>query len=71
MPEKDDLAVKLAAVEAEIAGLKALLAEIKASRDAERARGDELRQDLAAWRERVPPALPAPERRLWWRRLVG
>jgi excisionase family DNA binding protein len=68
----DDLTVRLAAAEAEIAGLKALVDEIKASRDSERARGDELRQDLAAWRERVPIVLPAPaQRRPWWRRRVG
>ena len=65
MPETGDLAARLAAAEVEITGLKALLA-------AERARGDELRQDIVAWRERVPIALPVPsQRRPWWRRLAG
>ena len=64
-PETGDLAARLAAAEVEITGLKALLA-------AERARGDELRQDIVAWRERVPIALPVPsQRRPWWRRLAG
>ena len=67
--ETPDLEAKLATAEAEIAGPKALLAEVRARSDAqlaaERARGDELRQDLAAWRERVPVALPVPTKRSW------
>ncbi len=64
-PETGDPAARLAAAEAEITALKALLA-------AERARGDELRQDIVAWRERVPIALPvSSQRRPWWRRLAG
>ena len=60
----DGLAVKLAAAEAELAGLKALLAEVKANRD-------ELRQDRDQWRGRAERRLAGPERRPWWRRLVG
>jgi hypothetical protein len=63
-PAKDELAVKLAAAEAEIAGLKALLTEVKAKRD-------ELRQDRDEWRGRAERLLVPPERRAWWRRLVG
>jgi len=59
----DDLAVKLAAAEAELAGLKALLAEVKANRD-------ELRQDRDEWRGRAERLL-TDQRRPWWRRLVG
>jgi excisionase family DNA binding protein len=63
-PAKDELAVKLAVAEAEIAGLKALLTEVKANRD-------ELRQDRDDWRGRAERLLAPPERRAWWRRLVG
>jgi excisionase family DNA binding protein len=60
----DVLAVKLAAAEAQVEGLKALLAEVKANRD-------ELRQDRDEWRGRAERLLAPPERRAWWRRLVG
>jgi excisionase family DNA binding protein len=60
----DVLAVKLAAAEAQVEGLKALLAEVNANRD-------ELRQDRDEWRGRAERLLAPPERRAWWRRLVG
>jgi excisionase family DNA binding protein len=63
----DDLAVKLAALDAEVKGLRDLLAEVRANRD-------ELRQDRDDWRgraERATLALSGPERRSWWRRLAG
>ncbi len=59
----DDLAVRLAAAEAELAGLKALLEEIRSSRD-------DLRGDRDAWRGRAERLL-VDQRRPWWRRLVG
>ena len=61
--ETDDLAIKLAAAEAELRGLKELLAEVKANRD-------ELRQDRDDWRGRAERIL-TDQRRPWWRRLVG
>jgi excisionase family DNA binding protein len=60
----DELAVKLAASEAELSGLKALLAEVNANRD-------ELRQDRDEWRGRAERLLAGPQRQPWWRRLVG
>ena len=63
-PATDELAVKLAVAEAELEGLKALLAEVKANRD-------ELRQDRDEWRGRAERLLAPPERRPWWRRLAG
>ena len=59
----DDLAIQLAAAEAELRGLKELLAEVKANRD-------ELRQDRDDWRGRAERIL-TDQRRPWWRRLVG
>ena len=53
----DELAVKLAAAEAELAGLKALLAEVRSSRD-------ELREDRDAWRGRAERLL-TDQRRRW------
>ncbi len=59
----DDLAVKLAALDAEVKGLRELLAEVKANRD-------DLRQDRDEWRGRAERLL-TDQRRPWWRRLVG
>ena len=59
----DDLAVRLAAAEAELRGLKELLAEVKAHRD-------EPRQERDDWRGRAERIL-TDQRRPWWRRLVG
>jgi uncharacterized coiled-coil protein SlyX len=55
-----ELAARLATLEAEIRGLKDILAEVKSSRD--------------QWRDqvvRLTSALPAPGQRSWWRRLAG
>ena len=64
------LRVRLASLDAEIVGLKAVLierdrvlAEVKANRD-------ELREDRDAWRGRAERLL-TDQRRPWWRRLVG
>lgn len=65
-----ELTTRLAVAEAELAGLKQLLAEV-------RDRLAETRQDRDSWRERAEKAivLPKPDqlerRRPWWRRLVG
>ncbi len=75
-----EVTARLAALEVEIQGLKALLEEVRSSRD-------ELRQDRDSWKgqaERLvlmkpteTPATPATlmpvsvERRSWWRRLAG
>ena len=56
--------LRLATAEAEIAGLKALLEEVRANRD-------EIRKDRDDWRVRAERLLAGPERRPWWRRLVG
>ncbi len=61
--EISELAVTLAAAEEKIEGLKALLAEVRASRD-------ELRQDRDEWRGRAERLL-TDQRRPWWRRLAG
>src|SRR5271165_6657868 len=59
----DETALRLAALDAEVKGLKDLLAEVKANRD-------ELRQDRDEWRGRAERLL-TDQRRPWWRRLVG
>jgi hypothetical protein len=59
---KNDSAVTLAAAEAELAGLKALLAEVKANL--------EMRWDRDEWRGRVERLL-TNQQRPWRRRLVG
>jgi hypothetical protein len=73
--EPDGLAAKIAAAEAEIAGLKALLASERARDEALiaelRTNRDELRQDRDEWRGRAERFLAPPERRPWWRRLVS
>lgn len=67
-----EVAARLAALEAEVRGLRELVAEVKASRD-------DARQTADQWRvqaERLTMVLPAPEaeepaRRSLWKRLVG
>jgi hypothetical protein len=61
----DEMALRLAmaAIEAEVKGLRDLLAEVRASRD-------ELRQDRDEWRGRAERLL-TDQRRPWWRRLAG
>jgi hypothetical protein len=67
-PATDGLALRLAAAEAEFAGLKALLAEVQANRDDMRADRDQVRADRNLWRHR---AAPPPPPRPWWQRLFG
>lgn len=58
-PVTPDVAARMAALEAELAGMKALLAEVRQSRD-----------DWKGQAERL--ALAGPVSRLsWWRRVVG
>jgi excisionase family DNA binding protein len=72
-----EVTARLAALEAEVHGLKALLDEVRSSRE-------ELRQDRDGWKgqaERLalmrsvetptPPPATLMERRPWWRRLTG
>ncbi len=54
-----ELTARLAAAEAELAGLKALLEEVRSSRDRELERADRAERLLV------------DQRRPWWRRLVG
>jgi hypothetical protein len=58
-PTTPDVTGRLAALDAEVRGLRELLAEVKDSRDQWRAQAERL-------------ALTGPgERRSWWRRMVG
>lgn len=55
-----EVVTRMAAMEAELRGLKDMVAELRQSRD--------------SWQEqaaRVTLALPAPDRRPWWKRLAG
>ncbi len=71
--------MKLAAAEEKIEGLKALLSEVRSSRDRELERADraerqahELTQRLALPAPKPQPtAAPEAARRPWWRRVVG
>ena len=56
--------MRLAVAEAELTGLKALLAEVKASRD-------EMRADWDEWKGKAERLLAAPPSPPWWRRLAG
>jgi excisionase family DNA binding protein len=58
-----ETAARLAAAEAEIAGLRELLAEVRGSRD-------DIRADRDEWKGRAERLL-APPSRPWWRRLTG
>lgn len=59
--EKDSVALRMAVLEAELAGLKALIAEVRDSRD-----------NWQAQVTRLTNALPSPSAgRSWWRRLAG
>ena len=62
-PATYETAPRLAALDAEVRGLRDLLAEVKANRD-------ELRQDRDEWRGRAERLL-TDQRRPWWRRLAG
>ena len=66
-PERDpETVARLAAMEAEIAGLKALIAEVRQSRDDWRTQAERL---ALAPPSPPPPCTSAPS--AWWRRLVG
>ena len=52
-----ELVVRLALLDAEVRGLKELHAEVRAARD--------------AWHAQAEQVTLAPQRRPWWRRLVG
>ena len=64
-----EVAARLAALEAEVRGLRELVAEVKASRDTAQVTADQWRVQA----ERVTLALPAPEAkpRRWWQRRAG
>lgn len=60
-PERDpETVARLAALEAEIAGLRDLIAEVRQSRDDWKSQAERLALS--------PPPAPSPT---WWRRLVG
>lgn len=60
----DDLVTRLAVAEAELAGLKALLAEVRGHRDA-------MTTDRDEWKHRAERLLAPPAARPWWRRSAG
>jgi hypothetical protein len=67
-----DVTMRLAALEAEIAGLKDLIEEVKRSRDKAEAACDQWRGQAERLALRPPTPEPmAEERRPWWRRLAG
>ena len=73
-PATDDLAVRMAALDAEVRGLKELLAEVRQSRDAWQAQAEDWKTQASRLTIALPaPALgpiPAPPAKLpWWRRL--
>lgn len=55
-----EMIVRVAAMEAELRGLKDMVAELRQARDGWQAQA-----------ERVTLALPAPERLSWWKRIAG
>ncbi len=68
----NEVARRLAHLEAEVRGLRELVAEVKASRDDAKATADQWRVQA----ERLTMVLPAPEKseaphRPWWKRLIG
>jgi len=66
----DETAIRLAALDAEIRGLRELLAEVKTSRDELRADREGLRAERDEWKGRADRLL-TDQRPSWWRRLVG
>jgi hypothetical protein len=65
----DEFALKLPILEAEVVGLRLLLAEVKANRDDLRQKIDDLRRDRDHWQklaEQGGPALAGAERRTWF-----
>jgi hypothetical protein len=67
----DELEIRLAVLDAEIKGLKDLLAEMRANRDDLRANRDELRADRDDWRGRAERLLTDQRPASFWRRLFG
>ena len=67
--KRDGLTLELPMLEAEVMGLRQLLAEVKASRDELRQEMDELRRDRDRWQslaERAGPPPPRAGRRAWF-----
>jgi phage shock protein A len=65
----EDLALKLPMLEAEVMGLRQLLAEVKANRDELRQEVDDLRRDRDHWQKRAEqaePTLSGAARRTWF-----
>jgi hypothetical protein len=66
---RDELAPEVPILETEIAGLRQLLAEVKASRDELRQERDGLRRDRDHWQrlaEQAGPVTPGAGRRAWF-----
>jgi phage shock protein A len=65
----DELALKLPILEAEVLGLRQLLAEVRANRDKLRQEMDDLRRDRDHWQKlagQAGPTLSGVERRAWF-----
>jgi hypothetical protein len=65
----DERVFKLPTLEAEVMGLRQLLAEVKANRDELRQEMDDLRRDRDHWQKLAGQAEPAPAaagRRTWF-----
>jgi len=65
----DESALKLPRLEAEVLGLRQLLAEVKANRDDLRQKMDDLRRDRDHWQklaEQAEPTLTGPAQRTWF-----
>ena len=66
---RDELTHELPILEAEVSGLRQLLAEVKANRDALQQQMDGLRRDRDHWRklvEQAGPQAPGAGRRTWF-----
>ena len=66
---RDELTLKLPILEAEVMGLRQLLAEVKANRDRLRREMDDLRRDRDHWQRLAEQAGPTPSgagRRAWF-----
>jgi uncharacterized coiled-coil DUF342 family protein len=66
---RDELTVERPILEAEVMGLRQLLAEVKASRDELRHEMDDLRRDRDHWQrlaEQAGPTPPGAARRAWF-----
>jgi excisionase family DNA binding protein len=70
-PATDELALRVAALDAEIRGLKELLAEVRQSRDAWQAQAEEWKTQTTRLTLALPapapgPVAPPPPKRRWW-----